>query len=136
MASNKGKDTKPELLLRSSLHAMGYRFRIHGKGLPGTPDIVFAGRRKAVWVHGCFWHSHEGCRFATVPKTRADYWVPKLARNRERDAGHAAALNGMDWDSHVVWECELADIQTVRFRLADFLGPTRMNRARVTDQTG
>ena len=84
------------------LHRDGYRFRIHGRRLPGTPDVVFTARRKVVCVHGCLWHAHPGCCHATVPKTRADYWVPKLARNRERDAAHAARLDAMGWDSVVV----------------------------------
>jgi DNA mismatch endonuclease (patch repair protein) len=99
MASNKGTNTRPELLLRSSLHSAGYRFRIHGRALPGKPDIVFAGRRKVVWVHGCFWHAHPGCRFSTTPKTRAEYWIPKLIRNRERDAEHARRLAHLGWES-------------------------------------
>jgi DNA mismatch endonuclease Vsr len=126
MRANKGKGTGPELALRSILHSMGYRFRIHVRGLPGTPDIVFRARHKAVWLHGCFWHAHEGCRFATVPKTRADYWVPKLVRNRERDGEHANRLTEMGWQSMVVWECELIDLEAVRSRLGDFLGPTRI----------
>lgn len=125
MASNKGKNTKPELLLRSSLHALGYRFRVHGKGLPGTPDIVFPKKRKVLWLHGCFWHAHPGCRFATTPKTRAEYWLPKLARNRERDDVHTAKLAEMGWESLVVWECELRDMTAVRDKATAFLGPPR-----------
>lgn len=128
MASNKGKNTKPELLLRSSLHTLGYRFRVHGKGLPGTPDIVFPRRRKILWLHGCFWHAHPGCQFAAMPKTRAEYWLPKLARNRERDLQHAQALNEMGWQSLVVWECELIDIGAVRARAVAFIGPTRVSK--------
>jgi DNA mismatch endonuclease, patch repair protein len=125
MAGNKGTNTKPELLLRSTLHAAGYRFRIHGRGLPGTPDLVFGRRKKAIWVHGCFWHSHPGCRFATVPKTRSEYWLPKLARNRERDAEHAACLSAMGWESLVVWECEMKDLAAVNNLVQAFLGPVR-----------
>jgi DNA mismatch endonuclease (patch repair protein) len=129
MKGNMGKDTIPELALRSTLHAMGYRYRIHRRDLPGTPDIVFLGRLKAVWLHGCFWHSHQGCRYATTPKTRADYWVPKLVRNRERDAEHLKRLSDMGWKSVVVWECELKDLEAVRTRLRDFLGPNRLDRS-------
>ncbi len=125
MRANKGKDTKPELALRSLLHRDGYRFRIHGRHLPGTPDVVFTARRKVVCVHGCFWHAHPGCRYATIPKTRADYWVPKLSRNRERDAAHTLRLRDMGWDSAVVWECEMKDPETVREHLSAFLGPVR-----------
>ena len=125
MRGNRGKDTKPELAVRSMLHRDGYRFRTHGRGLPGTPDVVFTARRKVVCVHGCFWHAHPGCRHATVPKTRANYWIPKLARNRERDAAHAVRLEAMGWESLVLWECEMKDLAGVRDRLSDFLGPTR-----------
>ncbi len=125
MMLNRAKNTRPELLLRSALHSMGFRFRVHGRELPGTPDVVFPARGKAVWVHGCFWHSHAGCRFATVPKTRPEYWIPKLARNRERDAEHERRLGECGWDSLVVWECELKDMEEVRARLRDFLGSPR-----------
>jgi DNA mismatch endonuclease (patch repair protein) len=126
MLSNRAKNTRPELLVRSALHSMGFRFRLHGRGLPGTPDVVFPRRRKAVWVHGCFWHSHQGCRYATVPKTRTDYWVPKLVRNRGRDAEHAGRLGELGWDTLVVWECELKDMEAVRGRLRNFLGSPRL----------
>ena len=124
MQSNRGKDTAPERALRSLVHSIGYRFRKHVRGLPGTPDLVFPARRKAVWLHGCFWHSHPGCRFATVPRTRADYWVPKLEQNRARDAQHAARLHDMGWETLVVWECELVDLARVKATLKHFLGPT------------
>ncbi len=128
MRANKGKDTRPELALRSMLHRAGYRFRVHGRGMPGTPDLVFSARRKVVWLHGCFWHRHEGCRFATVPKTRTDYWLPKFARNRERDAEHAARLGQMGWRSLVVWECEMRRPDVVGGRVSAFLGPPRHRR--------
>jgi DNA mismatch endonuclease (patch repair protein) len=124
MRANKGKNTIPELALRSMVHGMGYRFRVHVRGLPGTPDIVFRSRCKIIWLHGCYWHGHAGCRFATVPKTRVDYWIPKLARNRERDVQHANRLTEMGWQSMVVWECEMKDLEAVRRGLRDFLGPT------------
>ena len=125
MRANKGKNTKPELALRSLLHRAGYRFRIHGRDLPGTPDLVFTARRKVVFVHGCFWHAHPGCRYATVPKMRADYWIPKLERTRERDAKHAIRLREMGWVDAVVWECELKNSMSVLERLSAFLGPAR-----------
>jgi len=124
MRSNRGKDTAPERTLRSLAHSMGYRFRKHVRTLPGTPDLVFTARRKAIWLHGCFWHSHPGCRFATIPRTRADYWVPKLEQNRVRDARHAARLGEMGWETLVVWECELQDPGRVKGALKRFLGPT------------
>jgi DNA mismatch endonuclease Vsr len=81
MQGNKGKDTVPELALRSLIHSMGYRYRTHVRSLPGSPDVVFTARRRVVWLHGCFWHSHPGCKFVTKPRIRAEYWGPKLARN-------------------------------------------------------
>ena len=125
MRANKGTNTKPELVVRSLLHRAGYRFRIHGRSLPGTPDLVFTARRKVVLVHGCFWHAHPGCRYATVPKTRADYWIPKLERNRERDTEHAKHLHELGWADLVVWECEMKDPTKLFERLSDFLGPVR-----------
>ena len=129
MRANRGKNTKPELALRSLVHAAGYRFRVHGRGLPGTPDLVFSARRKAVWLHGCYWHRHEGCHFAAVPKTRIDYWATKFARNVERDAEHVAALRDMGWTSLIVWECEMEDPGVVRSRVEEFLGPARHSAA-------
>ncbi len=107
MRGNKGQDTKPELLLRRMLHAAGYRFRLHRRDLPGTPDIVFPSRRAAVQVHGCFWHQHAGCCHAKLPATRKEYWLPKLARNVERDRRNMAALRRRGWRVSVVWECRL-----------------------------
>jgi DNA mismatch endonuclease Vsr len=125
MRSNRGKDTAPERALRSLAHCLGYRFRKHVRSLPGKPDLVFPARRKAIWLHGCFWHSHPGCRFATVPRTRADYWVPKLEQNRARDAQHAERLHGMGWETLIVWECELHNPVQVKEALRHFLGPPR-----------
>ena len=125
MQGNKGRNTKPELTLRSLLHRAGYRFRIHDRRLPGTPDIVFGVRRKVVCLHGCFWHRHPGCRHATLPKTRAEFWSAKFARNVERDAEQQAALARMGWDSLVVWECELGDTPKLLEKTSGFLGPVQ-----------
>ena len=125
MRANKAKDTKPEIATRRMLHAIGYRFRLHRSDLPGTPDIVFPSRCKAIQVHGCFWHQHEGCRHAIIPVTRRDYWAPKLARNIERDQQNAARLHTLGWHLAVVWECQLkADPGRQVRRLQAFLGPT------------
>lgn len=121
----RGTDTKPERLVRSLLHRLGYRFRLHGAKLPGRPDIVFARRRKVVFVHGCFWHAHEGCPRAYRPKSRIEFWDAKLSRNRERDAAVAAALEAAGWELHVVWECETARTETLALALIEFLGPAR-----------
>lgn len=122
MRANKGKDTKPELAVRRLIHAMGYRFRLHRRDLPGSPDIVLPGRRKVVQVHGCFWHQHDGCRRATLPLSRRDYWLPKLARNKERDVRAEQALVDLGWKTTTVWECELAKPEAVARRLRAFLG--------------
>jgi DNA mismatch endonuclease (patch repair protein) len=124
MRGNRGKNTLPEIALRSLVHALGYRYRIHGRELPGTPDLVFTARRKVIWLHGCYWHAHPGCRFATVPKTRAAFWTEKFARNRERDAEHEVRLREMGWASLTVWECEMKDPTAVQKRVCEFLGTT------------
>jgi len=121
MARIRGRHTKPEVDLRKALWAMGYRYRLHGKGLPGRPDIVFKGRRKAVFVHGCFWHNHEGCGVAHIPKTRPDYWASKFAGNKARDARNEAELRERGYGVAVVWECEAISAATLD-RLRAFLG--------------
>jgi DNA mismatch endonuclease Vsr len=129
MRAIKGKNTKPELVVRRLLHAMGYRYRLHRRDLPGTPDIVFPTRRKAIQVHGCFWHQHKGCRHATVPTTRPNYWAPKLAMNVRRDRQTAAKMRALGWSLAVVWECRVkADPAGVARRLQAFLGPVRAGR--------
>lgn len=123
MARIHGKDTKPELVVRRLLHAMGYRFRLHRRDLPGTPDIVLPGRRKAIFVHGCFWHGHENCRKASTPASNRTFWEAKIAANRERDRRKVQSLERRDWQVLVIWECELPDAFTDE-ALA-FLGPPR-----------
>ncbi|MDQ8754736.1 very short patch repair endonuclease [Sphingosinicella sp. LHD-64] len=121
MAAVKGKNTKPELTVRRAAHALGYRFRLHGKGLPGKPDLVFARRRKVIFVHGCFWHRHGGCKRTTTPATRADFWQAKFARNVERDAHNISELKAMGWHSLVIWECETFEPAALHSRLQEFL---------------
>jgi DNA mismatch endonuclease (patch repair protein) len=118
----KGWDTRPELLVRRLAHAMGYRYRLHRKDLPGKPDLVFGPRRKVIFVHGCFWHQHEGCRGGRVPESNTDYWVPKLRRNTERDAAARAALEARGWGVLTIWDCETRDESALRMRLSSFLG--------------
>ena len=120
MARIRGKDTQPELAVRRLLHAMGFRFRLHRRDLPGTPDIVLPGRRKAIFVHGCFWHGH-GCGCARLPKSRLDYWGPKIATNRARDGRKAAALRRAGWSVAVVWECKVRRPAALEGRLRRFL---------------
>lgn len=109
MSSIRSKDTRPEWILRCGLHRMGFRYRLHDRRLPGVPDLVFPRYRTVVFVHGCFWHRHEGCRRATFPKTRPGFWAEKFAKNTERDARNRAELESAGWRVLVVWECELED---------------------------
>jgi DNA mismatch endonuclease (patch repair protein) len=122
MQAVKSKDTAPELLVRSLTHRMGYRFRLHRKDLPGKPDLVFPGRRKAIFVHGCFWHGHDCARGARVPKENRGYWVTKIGKNRERDLTAQEKLKDLGWKTIVFWECELRDRERLRRRLLRFLG--------------
>jgi DNA mismatch endonuclease, patch repair protein len=125
MRSIRSRDTVPELLLRRMLHNAGYRFRLHRKELPGKPDLVFPGRRKVIFVHGCFWHQHPGCAEGRVPQSRRDYWEPKLTRNRERDAMAQAALKQQGWQYAVIWECELKNARAAMKVITRFLSATR-----------
>ncbi len=114
------KHTKPERLARSLLHSLGYRFTVNGpknKCLPGRPDIVLPKHRAVIFVHGCFWHRHPGCKTATTPKTNQSYWQPKFARNVERDSRNAEDLESLDWQVIVIWECELKNLEAVAARL-------------------
>lgn len=115
-------DTKPERAVRRAAHRLGYRFRLHRRDLPGTPDLVFPRHRKVVFVHGCFWHQHEGCASGRLPRSRPEYWHAKLARNAERDAEAKAKLEELGWKVEVLWECEVADADSLAPRLRAFLG--------------
>jgi DNA mismatch endonuclease, patch repair protein len=118
----RSKDTKPELVVRQLIHAMGYRYRLHGNGMPGHPDLVFAARAKVIFVHGCFWHLHSNCPKCRPPKSKADYWKPKLERNAERDKQVRTQLRRLGWGSLVVWECELTRIAQLQQKIRRFLG--------------
>lgn len=107
MRSVRQKDTGPEVLLRKALHAQGFRYRVNLRSLPGSPDLVLPKRRAAIFVHGCFWHRHPGCKRATTPKSNAEFWQEKFQRNVERDARNVALLREMGWRVGVVWECEI-----------------------------
>lgn len=123
MKANRSKHTKPEIVVRKMLHAMGYRFRLHRKDLPGTPDIVFPSRKAVIQVHGCFWHQHPGCRDARIPATRHEYWNPKFARNACRDTVAETKLQEMGWKVMVIWGCEIANPKAISARCLAFLGP-------------
>ena len=125
MARIRRADTAPELAVRKLLHHHGYRFRVQQKGVPGRPDIALPGRQKAIFVHGCFWHAHEGCEDCRVPKTRSDFWLSKFENNRSRDRRLLAAAEALGWKCLVVWECETRDCRILLQRLRSFLGPSR-----------
>jgi DNA mismatch endonuclease (patch repair protein) len=114
------KHTKPEMIVRRLLHAAGYRFRLHRRDLPGSPDLAFPGRHKAVFVHGCFWHGH-GCSKGRLPKSRPEYWGPKIEANISRDARKEAELDALGWDVATVWQCETRNESELLSRLSSFL---------------
>ncbi len=122
MAKVRSRDTGPERAVRSLAHGLGYRFRLCQANLPGRPDLVFAGRGKVVFVHGCFWHCHPGCRANRTPATRRDYWQAKLDNNVRRDRRNLARLRRLGWGVMVVWECQLRMPDRVAARLTRFLG--------------
>ena len=121
MRAVKSTNTSPERRVRSFVHRLGFRFRLHRRDLPGTPDLVFPGRGKVIFVHGCFWHRHEGCSRATTPATNAEFWLAKLARNVARDAAQMKALKKLGWKVLVVWECQIRDEAKLASRLRRFL---------------
>ena len=117
----KGQNTTPELKVRKALTALGARYRLHRKDLPGSPDIVLPGRRLAIFVHGCFWHGHDCVRGARVPKANRDYWLAKVGRNRARDIASREALAGLGWRVETIWECDLKDDAALKARLEALL---------------
>lgn len=127
MGRVRNKDTKPEMFVRRLVHSMGYRYRLHSGNLPGRPDMVFPGRRKAILVHGCFWHRHnevcpgEACSLTRSPKSRLDFWLPKFERNKERDREKQGELRDMGWDYLVVWECQLKNVDELSREIRSFL---------------
>lgn len=123
MARVRARDTKPEMIVRRLLHAMGYRYRLHARELPGKPDLVFRPRRKAIFVHGCFWHGHDCPRGSRTPTANGEYWAAKIARNRARDTSVLERLAAAGWLALTLWECELRDQSSLAARLRAFLGP-------------
>ncbi|MDP8234201.1 MAG: DNA mismatch endonuclease Vsr [Candidatus Saelkia tenebricola] len=110
MSLIRSTDTKPEIIVRKLLHSLGYRFRLHKKGLPGKPDIVLKKHKTVIFVHGCFWHQHKGCKRSNIPKSNTSYWKPKLNRNVKRDKKHKADLKRIGWKTIVIWECETKNL--------------------------
>lgn len=123
MSKIRSKDTKPEKVIRSLLHNLGYRFRLHRKDLPGRPDIVLPRHRKIILIHGCFWHGHD-CKLASKPKSNCDYWARKIAGNRERDTRNAVLLEQKGWQVLELWECEIRKLDGIEARLQEFMAAT------------
>jgi DNA mismatch endonuclease, patch repair protein len=115
------EDTKLELRVRRLVYSMGYRYRLHSKDLPGHPDMVFTSRRKVIFIHGCFWHRHEGCPLARLPKSRTDFWIPKLESNRRRDEVTRHRLSDMGWNFLLIWECETKDMSKLKENIESFM---------------
>lgn len=121
MARIQGKDTRPEFAVRRIAHGLGFRYRLHRKDLPGTPDLTFPRLRKVIFVHGCFWHQHRGCRYAYKPKSNTAFWEKKFSGNQERDARAEKLLRVLHWRVLVVWECETKNSEKLLRRIARFL---------------
>lgn len=121
MSHVRPENTKPERLVRSTLHMMGFRFRLHSVGLPGTPDIVLPKYRSVIFVHGCFWHRHSSCKRATTPVHNADFWKAKFDRNTRRDAQKISALEAMGWKVFIIWECETKNAEALSRKLHKML---------------
>jgi len=120
MQSVATKDTEPELALRKLIYRLGFRYRLHSKKLPGRPDIAFPGKKKVIFMHGCFWHAH-GCEKGHAPKSRLDYWAPKLAATKERDALSGKRLRALGWSVMTVWQCELKNLEALERKILEFL---------------
>lgn len=124
MRQVRGKNTKPEMVVRRMVHGMGFRYRLHRRDLPGIPDLVFPSRKKVIFIHGCFWHRHPdpACKLARLPKSRLDFWLPKLEGNKKRDGRNQRALLDRGWQILVVWECEIGDKEQLANTISAFLG--------------
>ena len=120
MRQIRGRDMRPEILVRRVVHKMGFRYRLHQKDLPGKPDLVFRPRKKVIFVHGCFWHQHH-CLGGRLPKSNIEYWHGKLQRNVQRDQRVKAELEASGWQILIIWECEIKPIESMRKRLSEFL---------------
>jgi len=122
MAAVRGKDTKPEMIVRRLVHSLGYRYRLHDRKLPGRPDLVFKSRRKVIFVHGCFWHHHADCPRSRLPATRVEFWTRKMSENEQRDCKNQLDLKSMGYDNMVIWECEFKNMSQLTDRIRGFLG--------------
>lgn len=122
MARIRSKNTKPEQIVRKIAYGLGYRYRLHCKDVPGKPDLTFKSRKKAIFVHGCFWHVHKGCKRGNTPKSNVKYWEKKLKRNIERDHANLEKLYSEGWNVLIIWECETKDPDSIAKKIVDFLG--------------
>ncbi|MGO6795696.1 DNA mismatch endonuclease Vsr [Rhizobium ruizarguesonis] len=123
MSGIRGKNTGPELAVRKAAHALGYRFRLHRKDLPGSPDLVFPRKNTVVFVHGCYWHRHEGCRYCYTPKSNIEFWATKFKNNIARDKRVREELEHLGWRVVTLWECETTDVDDLRIRLKEVFRP-------------
>lgn len=128
MQGNRAQNTRPEIIVRQLLTSLGYRYRLHARDLPGRPDVVFRSRRKAILVHGCFWHQHESptCSLRSHPRSNVAYWAPKLAGNKRRDAQVLVQLAQEGWSTLLIWECEIADTKMLTSKLKRFFGKPKV----------
>lgn len=121
MARVRSKDSRPELLVRKLVFRLGYRYRLHDRSLPGCPDLVFRKRRKVIFVHGCFWHRHQGCSLARLPKSRLEFWLPKLESNKQRDTKNKRLLQTQGWEALTIWECQIRKSENLNALIKGFL---------------
>ena len=129
MAAIKSKNTKPEIAVRKMLHALGYRFRLHRKDLPGSPDIVLPKYKTVIFVHGCFWHRHENCKYASTPKTRKEFWENKFNENMKRDKNNFKELKKLNWNLLVIWECETKNINLLIKKVSSKIGNIQLSNS-------
>jgi len=129
MSAIKSKNTKPEIAVRKMLHALGYRFRLHRKDLPGSPDIVLPKYKTVIFVHGCFWHRHENCKFASTPKTRKEFWENKFNENMKRDKNNFKELKKLNWNLLVIWECETKNINLLIKKVSSKIGNIQLSNS-------
>lgn len=135
MSRIRAKDSKVEMVVRRTVHGMGFRYRLHAANLPGKPDLIFPRRKKVIFVHGCFWHRHD-CKLGRVPKSRLDFWLPKLDKNKERDRANREALTALGWECLTIWECEINNKEALGARLKQFLGREQCGQSSCSREPG
>jgi DNA mismatch endonuclease, patch repair protein len=135
MSRVRQRDTAPEMIVRRTTYALGYRYLLHDRRLPGSPDLVFRSRRKVIFVHGCFWHRHKNCPLASTPKTRSEFWKAKFEVNQARDHRVITALYELGWSALIIWQCEAAPGSRLERRISDFLGQPAIKRRQTSTHT-